>query len=460
MALQWMGTVKNTVGKLMQGSGPFGPGDSMEGTVATMPHGELRGYRPAAPGSTSSQKKMSQTAQQQASQMTGYSQTGQMPMMGMSGQMTAAQADPYAGQQQHAGFGGMLDKLLGGRRAKRAQQQAAAQYSGSQPVYGEGAYNPQGWSYSQSVYPPQQPYGYTVPQADPYGAQYQYSAQQPMQQADAMQYSAQQQPVQTGYSAQQAFQYSAQQPVQPDAYAAPQGWAYGTSQQPNAYTAQQPGYAYGMNAQGGFQQAQPQAQPVYGGNENATAQFGSNAPYTPDPQPRGRRGARGKNRDQADNGNVVYMNQGDFVDANGTAYRMVLRMAQPRYTSSCYRIIEFMRNGEAVLVNTEQIKEDREVTRCLDLIYGASYALNCACTRAASRCLYVITPRDVNVLPYASLEDMNQRDAAQRWPGSDPSNPKDKTWDRPAARSAYSKREPEPVPGYRPADDFRQAGRM
>ena len=128
--------------------------------------------------------------------------------------------------------------------------------------------------------------------------------------------------------------------------------------------------------------------------------------------------------------NVRYMNQQNFVDQNGTAYSMSIRLAQPLSTSRCYRIIEFMRNGETVLVNTELITDEAESDRCLDLLFGAAYAMDCTFTRVAARCLYLIAPRTVQVQSYASLTDMNQKDNAQRWPMSDPSNPQDPSWQR------------------------------
>lgn len=382
MPLQLMGTMKSAVGKLMQGGGPFGPGAPGEGTVATTATGEHRGYRPAAPGTATGR-----TAQQSAIPPESHTQ-----------QTSSVNAYTAYGQQSaQSGFGGMLDRLLSGHRARRAQKQA------QQDMYAQQPFDP------GMALPYQQPQpdwsGYQAPVYAQPEPSYQTAYQQPQSEAYA----------QTGYQPQSADY--AQPPYQPQP-------------EPYSYTS---------------------ARPVYGGNDTASAQFGANAPYQPQPeQSRSRRGSR-RSHEAAEN-NVLYMNQGGFVDENGTAYRMVMRLAQPLSTSKCYRIIEFMRNGETVLVNTEMIKEDREVTRCLDLLYGASYALNCTCTRAASRCLYVISPRDVHVLPYASLEDLNQRDAAQRWPGSDPANPRDRSWDRPTARSARPERPA--APGYRPADDF------
>lgn len=71
-----------------------------------------------------------------------------------------------------------------------------------------------------------------------------------------------------------------------------------------------------------------------------------------------------------------------------------------------------------MLVNMELIRDDAEVGRCLDLLYGAAFAMGCAFTRVAVQCLYLITPRSVEVLSYASMEGLSQRDAAHRWPGT------------------------------------------
>ena len=122
------------------------------------------------------------------------------------------------------------------------------------------------------------------------------------------------------------------------------------------------------------------------------------------------------------------MDPRNFVGADGTAYAMAIRLTQPLSTSRCYRIIEFMRNGEAVLVNMELMQDAIECDRCLDLLYGAAYAMGYTFTRVANRVLYLIAPQTVNVQAYASINDIAQRDNASRWPGSDPSNPLDGSW--------------------------------
>ena len=116
--------------------------------------------------------------------------------------------------------------------------------------------------------------------------------------------------------------------------------------------------------------------------------------------------------------NVSYM-PNMFVGDNGMGYRHVERLTQPMSASTCYRLIEFMRNGESVIVNTELIRDDRENQRCLDLLYGAAYTMKCTFTRISSKSIYLIAPATVSVIPYESIRQMNDQDAALRWPGAE-----------------------------------------
>ena len=119
----------------------------------------------------------------------------------------------------------------------------------------------------------------------------------------------------------------------------------------------------------------------------------------------------------AQNGNISYM-PGSFVGDDGQGYRMVQRLAQPLSAASCYRLIEFMRNGESIIVNTEMIRDEYENTRCLDLLYGAAFTMGCTFTRISSRSIYLISPASVMVMPYESIREMSDADQQQRWPGS------------------------------------------
>ncbi len=116
--------------------------------------------------------------------------------------------------------------------------------------------------------------------------------------------------------------------------------------------------------------------------------------------------------------NVSYM-PNVFVGNDGAAYRHVERLTQPMSAATCYRLIEFMRNGETVIVNTELIQDERENQRCLDLLYGAAYTMKCTFTRISAKSIYLIAPATVSVISYESIRQMNEQDVAVRWPGSE-----------------------------------------
>lgn len=114
--------------------------------------------------------------------------------------------------------------------------------------------------------------------------------------------------------------------------------------------------------------------------------------------------------------NISYM-PGNFVGNDGRAYSHVERVAQLTKVSSCYRIIEFMRNGESVIVNTEMMGDERENQRCLDLLYGAAFAMNCTLTRVSqNKDIYLLSPETVMVVPYESIRRMSDQDINDRWP--------------------------------------------
>ncbi|MBQ8160430.1 MAG: cell division protein SepF [Clostridia bacterium] len=115
--------------------------------------------------------------------------------------------------------------------------------------------------------------------------------------------------------------------------------------------------------------------------------------------------------------NISYM-PGQIVQPDGTAYRHVERLTQPMSIQSCYRLIEFMRNGESIIVNTELLPSPEDVTRSLDLLYGAAFSMGYTFTRISSRSIYLITPDAVKVIPYESLRQFNEQNDQQMWPGA------------------------------------------
>ena len=123
--------------------------------------------------------------------------------------------------------------------------------------------------------------------------------------------------------------------------------------------------------------------------------------------------------------NIRYM-PGSFVGDDGKAYSHVERVAQVSSVSGCYRVIEFMRNSESVIVNTEMISDEAEIQRCLDLLYGAAFAMKCSLTRVARRSVYLIAPATVMVVPYDGIRRISDQDMNTRWPEADGES----KWDR------------------------------
>jgi len=109
---------------------------------------------------------------------------------------------------------------------------------------------------------------------------------------------------------------------------------------------------------------------------------------------------------------------GAYVTEEGSVYKMVLRVAQITGVASCYRLIEFMQNSEAMIVNAEQISDVMEADRCMDLLFGAAYAMNQNFVRISGKMIYLITPKQMQVVPFDSLLHMSNEDIDRRWPGS------------------------------------------
>ena len=109
---------------------------------------------------------------------------------------------------------------------------------------------------------------------------------------------------------------------------------------------------------------------------------------------------------------------GDSYMVDGNAYKMVLRVAQITGVPSCFRVIEFMYNNEAVIVNAEQVTDLVEADRCMDLIFGAACAMKQRLMRVSGKQIYVITPPQVYVAPFDSLRRAGMADIERRWPGA------------------------------------------
>lgn len=106
--------------------------------------------------------------------------------------------------------------------------------------------------------------------------------------------------------------------------------------------------------------------------------------------------------------NISFM-PGNYVDGS-RAYVHVERITQLVSFQACYRIIEFMKNGESVIVNTESIPNEAEVIRCIDMLSGAAYTLGCSITKITNiKRAYLISPPTVQVLADVFIKRMSDR---------------------------------------------------
>ena len=117
--------------------------------------------------------------------------------------------------------------------------------------------------------------------------------------------------------------------------------------------------------------------------------------------------------------NISYM-PGAIVGKDGREYVHTVRVAQVIGVPDCYVLMQSMRNNETVVVNMDMVPDPAEVDRCLDLLFGASYALQCQFNRVSSRNLYLLTPATVQVETADNLRRRSEYEAENRWP--DPSN--------------------------------------
>ena len=175
-------------------------------------------------------------------------------------------------------------------------------------------------------------------------------------------------------------------------------WQNDPSQMGGTGYAPQPGATGFAPAQGSFAQPAQPAQPNGFGQQQ-----------TPAPA-----------QDAQNNMGRMHYMPGQFVHEDGRAYKHVERLAQPLSASSCFRLIDFMRNGESIIVNTELIQDERENAHCLDLLYGAAFTMGYTFTKISRMRIYLISPADICVLPYGTIKQLSEEELARRWPGSVP----------------------------------------
>ena len=214
-------------------------------------------------------------------------------------------------------------------------------------------------------------------------------------------------------------------------------WQYGTGRQtPVSASAGWTGYQQPVN---NAQQANPAAntgwtgyqQPVNNAQQaNPAANTGwtgyqqsvNNAQQEAEQHRARRTGKRQQRENQPQQSNIMYMNNGgtNFVDESGSAYIHTERVIQMMNVEATFRVIDFMRNNESIIVNVEGIANETETQRCLDLLVGAAFTMGCSMTKITQfKHAYLFAPRSVLVLADDSVKGWmghggvyDQRDAA------------------------------------------------
>ena len=187
-------------------------------------------------------------------------------------------------------------------------------------------------------------------------------------------------------------------------------------QQPMAAPQPRPQAQFQGQAPQAFQpNAQQGARPGFG-----QPAFQQNVPVQPAPQqpPRGFTTQQPPVQPAQNDGHTFAFPGGDSYVVDGNAYKLIFRVAQITGVPSCFRVIEFMYNNEAVVVNAEQVTDLVEAERCMDLIFGAACAMKLRLMRVSGKQIYLITPPQVYVAPFDSLRRAGMADIERRWPGA------------------------------------------
>ena len=76
---------------------------------------------------------------------------------------------------------------------------------------------------------------------------------------------------------------------------------------------------------------------------------------------------------------------------------------------SCYEAIEFMKDGETLIVMLDAIANESESMRCQDMLAGAAFTLGCSVRLLQGSRIVVIAPEGVKILPeQAAMSDIQR----------------------------------------------------
>ncbi len=125
---------------------------------------------------------------------------------------------------------------------------------------------------------------------------------------------------------------------------------------------------------------------------------------------------------------------GVMSDAAGNTYAHELQILQLRDRDECRAIIEHLKNNCTVALNMDNIASDTEKQRCVDMLSGAAYTLNCNISRISTRGVYLISPASVRVQQDEATRRLN---GAARQAGQKPSRAHSYASSRSAQQEGY-----------------------
>lgn len=106
-----------------------------------------------------------------------------------------------------------------------------------------------------------------------------------------------------------------------------------------------------------------------------------------------------------------------FEQPDGSRARHLERVLQLTDLAGCVRVMEFMRNTESVIVNTEAIASEAEVQRVVDILSGAAFTLGYSLTKITmTRRAYLLAPACVCVM---QDDRMNRPAAYEQQPAAE-----------------------------------------
>ena len=195
-----------------------------------------------------------------------------------------------------------------------------------------------------------------------------------------------------------------------------------TGMNPPAYGYDQTGYGQPANGQTGYAQ-QPYGQTAYG--QTAYGQQTGAGYFRTEQQPRQDyvgKGSFSQTGAQGRRGNISYMPGMEPGAERGQVH--VEHIITLTGLKSCYEAIEYMKDGETLIVMLDAIANESESIRCQDMLAGAAFTLGCSVRLLPGARIVVIAPEGVKILPeQAAMNPMMRQAEIPPVPAPEPVQP-------------------------------------